>query len=106
MLRTARGFKLTDQPRITDFRYCLNTDTRGMFTYASLEAFVNCIYNTDLRYCLYTQNGQRSYLREERSVGYDPEHCSPWEIGKADVGRRAYTMRVLVYSISAPLCKE
>ena len=55
MLRTARGFKLTDQPRITDFRYCLNTDTRGMFTYASLEAFVNCIYITDLRYSLNTQ---------------------------------------------------
>ena len=57
MLRTARGFKLTDQPRIIDYRYCRNTDTRGMFTYASVEALVNCKYNTDLRYCLNTQNG-------------------------------------------------
>ena len=64
MFRTARGFKLIDQPRITDFRYCLNTDTRGMFTYASLEAFVNCIYHTDLRYCLYTQNGTEVRLTQ------------------------------------------
>ena len=54
---TARGFKLTDQPRITDIRYCLNSDARGMFTYASVEALVNCNYNTDLRYCLNTQYG-------------------------------------------------
>ena len=57
MFRTARGFKLTDQPRITDHGYCPNTDPRGMFTYASVEALVNCKYNTDLRYCLNTQYG-------------------------------------------------
>ena len=28
-----------------------------MFTYASVEALVNCNYNTDLRYCLNTQYG-------------------------------------------------
>ena len=64
MLRTARGFKLTDQPHITDYRYCLNTDTRGMFTYASVEAFVNCTYITDLRYSLNTQNGTEVRLTQ------------------------------------------
>ena len=39
MLRTARGFKLTDQPRFTDLRYSLNTQNRNRGpAYASVEA--------------------------------------------------------------------
>ena len=30
MLRTARGIKLTDLPRFTDYRHCLNTQSRGV----------------------------------------------------------------------------
>ena len=55
MLRTARGFKLTDQPRIIDYRHCLNTKAEACSTYASVEAFVEPSYNTDLRYSLNTQ---------------------------------------------------
>ena len=55
MLRTARGFKLTDQPRITDYRHCLNNHSRGVSTYASVEVFVDRHYITDLRYSQKTQ---------------------------------------------------
>ena len=76
-----------------------------MSTCASDEVFVDRYYITDLRHSLNTQKTTEVILTRVRSVGYDPEHCSTLEIGKAGVGRRAYTMRVLVYNISAPLCK-